>query len=168
MMSFNVNGSRESSSPSLSQVVALSMTYRLLLKMLAVAPVAMVAVPLLLRVAYFVFDRLTNNHTILSLLMTWAFTEAIRKLICQSAPSKERAHDALAKTEVALPCLMFSASAFAVRIVVTPLEDGLGIKGILTWSPTITFSFAFRLAIGMLLLGMAVILRFVGPPSIGM
>jgi hypothetical protein len=117
--------------------------------------------------AYFVLDRFTNNHTILSLLMVCALTLAVRKMIRRSAPSKESAEEAVAKTEVGLPCLMFLASTLVINFIVSPLERVAGIKGILTWSPTISFFSAFRVAAGMLLLGLAVILRFVGPHSVG-
>jgi hypothetical protein len=166
-MSFSGDMSRSSSQPTLSQIVALSMTYRRLLALLGFVAVLTIAAPLVSKAAYLVFDRLTNNHTILSLVMTSAATFTVRNLIRQSAPSKQNAEEALAKTEVGLPFLMFLASAFVIQVVVTPLEDGLGIKQILTWSPTITFSIAFRLASGMLILGVAVILRFIGPPSVG-
>ena len=166
-MSFSGDMSRSSSKPTLSQIVALSMTYRRLLALWGFVAVLTVAVPLVSKAAYLVFNRLTSNHTILSLLMTNAATFTVRNLIGKSTPSKQNAEEALAKTEVGLPFRMFLASAFVIQVVVTPFKDGLGIKERLTWSPMINFSVAFRLASGMLTLGVAVILRFIGPPSVG-
>jgi hypothetical protein len=105
-MSSNGDMSRSPALPTWSQIVALAMTYRRLLEAWAIAPVLTVSAPLVSKMAYFVLDRFTNNHTILSLLMVCALTMDVRKMIRQSASSKESAKEAVAKTEVGLPCLL--------------------------------------------------------------
>lgn len=162
MSSFETTKAR----PTMSQVVALSMTYRLFYKILKAPVLVLLALPITLRLSYFVFDRLTNGHTLLSLIMTMALTSSVRRLILQMAPTKAGAQDALAKTEMGLPFLMFASTCLVTNFVLAPLESALGIRSLLTWSPVLTFSLALRACALTLLLGLSVLLRYVGPPSV--
>ncbi len=152
--------------PTMGQVVALTMTYRLFFKILQAPILLILALPVALRASYFIFDRLTGNHTILSMVTTWALTSSVRQLIRHLAPNKAAAQDALAKTKVRLPCLMFATTCIVAKYALSPLEDRFEIRSILTWSPVLTFSLAFRGCIFTLLLGLSIILRYVGPPSV--
>jgi hypothetical protein len=152
--------------PNMSQVVALSMTYRLFYKVLKAPLVLLLALPIALRLSYFIFDRLTNDHTLLSLIMTAALTSSFRQLILQMAPTKADQQDALAKTSIGLPCLMFAVTCGITNFVLSPLETALGIRSFLTWSPVLTLSLALRACALTLFLGLSVLLRYVGPPSV--
>lgn len=152
--------------PTLSQVVALSMTYRLMFKVLQAPVVALLLLPVALRLCYFIFDGLTNKHTILSLTITMALTSSVRRLIHQAAPNEASAQEALTKSQVVLPCLVFTATCLFTNYFITPLEASLGARAFLTWSPTLTFSLALRAAGLAFLLGLSVLLRYIGPPSV--
>jgi hypothetical protein len=151
----------------LCQIVALSLTYRRILKACLGLPSLTILSPLAFQFVCFLSDHLTMNHSLLSILLTYFGTSYIREMIGKSAPSKKQADESLAKTNLSLPCFIFAATLILIRFVVTPIEKSLGLANILTWTPKVATGFAFRLAIGMLILGFAVILRFVGPASIG-
>ena len=166
-MSFQGDMSRSSSQPTLSQIVALSMTYKLIGALCLLVVIVTLAVPLSFKIAYFMLDGLTNDHTVLSLLLTTIATLVTRNMIRQSAPSKRKAEEALAQIAVGLPLLAFTVVVILIRFIVSPIEAQLRIKQLITWSPVITFTFAFRIGTGIILLGLSVILRFIGPQSIG-
>jgi hypothetical protein len=155
------------SKPTWDQVVALTVTYRRLLYILLCAPTFIIATPLALNISYLIFDRLTNNHTILTFALTVLATHSIQTSIRNFAPTKANAEEAVAKTEAGLPLILFVFLAIAANVVFTPLGDMFGIKEILTWSPSVTFSFALHLAFGTFFLGLTVVLRYAGPHSIG-
>jgi hypothetical protein len=148
-------------------LVALTMTIRRLFVVWGALPFLTAASPLLTNVGYFVLNRLTKNHAILSIVLTVGATTSLRDLIRRSAPSKQAAQDSLAKCQFWLPMLMFLGSAFFVRAVIDPFGDMLGITKLLTWSPRISVWGALYLASGMCLLGLAIIARYVGPSSVG-
>ena len=154
------------SKPTMSQALALWMTYRLMYRVLQAPLGVLLILSVALRLCYFVFDRLTNDHTILSLLLTVALTSSVRRLIGQAAPDKASEQEALAKTRAGLPFLMFVAACLFTNYFISPLESSLGIRSILTWAPILTFSWAVRAAAFALLLGFSVVARYVGPPSI--
>jgi hypothetical protein len=148
-------------------LVALTMTIRRLFVVWGALPFLTAASPLLMKVSYFVLNRLTKNHAILSIVLTVGATRAFQDLIRRSAPSKQAAQDSLAKSQFWLPMLMFLGSAVAVRAVIDPFGNMLGITKLLTWSPRIPVWGALYLASGMCLLGLAIIARYVGPSSVG-
>jgi hypothetical protein len=166
-MSNTVGGDGLNNSFNLSQVVALGVAYRRIFKACAGFPVLTIITPFVFKVVCFLSDRLTMNHSILSLIMTASSTIAIRRMIHLSAPSLKLAKESLVKTEVRLPCLMFLFSITLIRVFVVRIEERLGLAALFTWSPTMTFSLAFRLAMGMFLLGIAVVSRYIGPASVG-
>lgn len=151
----------------LSQIVALSFIYKRLLKSCFVLPCIAIFTPVVWKLTCIVCDRITANHSLLSLTLTTYSTFLTRRLIWRSAPSKEAASKSLEKTEFKLPFLLFLGSVLFIRFFVVPLEATFGLKNILQWSPTIPFFSAMRLAIGMSLLSLSVISRFVGPASVG-
>jgi hypothetical protein len=146
---------------SLGQVIAITMTYRSLLVVWGVLPLVTVASPLVLNMAYFLLNRATSGHAILSIILTTSTTALIRRWILRSAPTEKDGQDAAAKTKW-LPFVMF--------LVNTALLRGFGAmfgKTFLTWSPRIPLSVALRLSFGMLILGLAVMARYIGPNSVG-
>lgn len=165
-MSNTVGGNGCNKQFNLSQIVALGVAYSRIFKACRL-PLLTVAAPFVIKVVCFLSDRLTMDHSILSLIMTASFTIAIRRMIQVSAPSSKLAEDSLAKTEVRLPALMFLVSVAFIRIFIVRIERRVGVATIFAWSPIITFSLAFRLAVGMSLLGIAVICRYIGPASFG-
>lgn len=152
--------------PSMSQLIALTMSYGLFYKMLQAPVLLIVGLPIVLQVFQLVFDRFTYNHTIISLVIASALTLSVRDMIRKSAPTEARAQNALAKTELLLPCIMFAITAIFSGIILTPLGTRFGIQAWLTWAPAVTLPTIFRGCLCTLLLGLMVISRYVGPPSI--
>lgn len=167
-MSNTISSDRGKNRFNLSLVVALSLTYKRILKSCFVMPFLTIVAPFVWKLTCMISDRITDNHSLLSLFLTSFFTFLLRRMIRQSAPSKEKASESLAKTEVRLlPCILFVVSVLFIRFFVTPFEEVFGLKNMLKWSPSISFSSAMRLAIGMSLLSVSVVSRFVGPASVG-
>lgn len=155
----------ETPQPTLSQAVALSMTYRLLWDILRAAPMAAVVVPLALKVIYFFVDFLTRSHTTLTLLMTISMTFGLRRSIDQAAPTPKHAKEALAKSRVSLPVAMFLLSCVMINLVLSPIEKTSG-RQFFTASPNISISSTLRIAVGLALLGISVVFRYISPPSV--
>lgn len=144
------------------------MTYRRLLKLGMLPILLLIAGPVILTTLYWILDRWTNQHTLLSLAMTGYTSTKVQDWIRKRAPTNDKAELALKKTRIGLLVGAFGASVLLIRGVLVPLEHYSGaLQRMLTLSPTISFSVYIRLAIGIELLSLIVILRFVGPPSVG-
>jgi len=143
------------------------MTYKLVVSSLGFAPILVMLLPLLSAITSAVLDGLTRGHTLLTVLLTWCATDSVRAIIRVSAPSKASGDDAVARTAFGLPALLFIACLAIIRLIVVPLESVFGLRDILTWSPSISVSLAARLAMIFFLLGLSVVFRFIGQPSIG-
>ena len=167
MVSVNTSMSRAASPPSLGQIAALTLTFRRLISIWGTAPMISIATPFISNAVYFVLNRITKNHAILTVLLTVLATVSFRNFIHSAAPTQKAARESLEKSRTWLPLSMFLAAAFLMRCVGPILGNTFRITPLLTWSPRISFSAAFRLAVGMALLGLAVVARYVGPSSVG-
>ena len=157
----------DESLPGWDTVVAMGVVYKRVLFNALLVPTILAVTPIALNLAYMIFDRLTSNQTILTFGLTYLSTHLIQNMIRNTAPTSKDAGEALAKTEFWLPLIMFVAMSITATFVLYPLGERLGINNVLTWSPSVTFSSAFGLAVGTVLLELSIILRYVGPMSIG-
>ena len=133
------------------------LTYRPIIFLLFAGPAIILSMTLIPVISRVVLDYVTNQHTLLAICMTIFFSKTIENLIIQAAPTKEKAIKSLEKSRGWLSYFMiFVTNVFIIRLIVIPLEDVLGLKDILTWSPSLSFSTAIRLACGGLLLGLSV------------
>jgi len=165
-MSNTISSDRGKNRFNLSLVVALSLTYKQILKSCFIMPFLTIATPIVWTLTCMISDRITKNHSLLSVIFTSYGTFLLRRMIRQSAPSKEAASESIAKTEIKLPFFVFLASVFLIRLFVIPFEKAFGLQNI-QLLPSLSFSSAMRLAIGMFLLSISVVSRFVGPASVG-
>lgn len=165
-MNPSTNKAHEGMAPTLGQLAALSLTYKLLFKTLQLIPLAFLILPILINASNVIIGGLTKNHTIVSIAMTAALTSMIRAMILSSAPSRARGVADLEKIEITLPLVMFIVSAIAIHLIVAPIESALGISGLLTWTLSISIGDSLRLAAFSFVLNLSVILRYVGPPSV--
>ena len=140
-----------------STTTALMLTYRPIIFLLFAGPAIILSMTLIPVISRVVLDYITNQHTLLAICMTIFFSKTIENLIIKAAPTKEKAIKSLEKSRGWLSYfLIFVTNVFIIRLIVIPLEDVLGLKDILTWSPSLSFSTAIRLACGGLLLGLSV------------
>jgi hypothetical protein len=167
MASVNTNMSRAAPLPSLGQIAALTLTFRRLIRIWGTVPMLTIVSPFVSNAIYFVLNRITKNHAILTMLLTVLGTVSFRNLIHTAAPTQKAAKESLEKSSTWLPLSIFIAAAFLTRGAGPILGNTFRITPLLTWSPRISFSAAFRLAAGMALLGLAVAARYVGPSSVG-
>jgi hypothetical protein len=152
----------------LSQMVALSYTYRIMFKVLVTGPLVLILLQLVFMTSFLILDTITNQHTIITVIATVAITPAIQRQIVKAAPTEDQAAATAKKLRYWSPALVLLACVVLARYVDTPLEDVLRLKTVLTLSPPIIpFATAFRLAIGSFILGFSICARYVGPPSIG-
>ena len=155
--------------PSWDKVVAIAFVYKRLLFSLAIIPgFLMVVTPILWWLIIPICNALTNNYSLLTFGLTHISTRSIQHKIRQTAPSPKEASEALLATEFWLPSMMFVFFAgIAQKNIWSSIGELLGINGILTFTPTLSISFAFQMALGTTLLGLAVVSRYIGPFSIG-
>ena len=148
-------------------LVALALTARRLFAIYMFLPALTMASPVVLTVASWVLNLLTQNHAILSVLLTVTMTSACRDIIVRSAPTRKKASEALAKCQVTLPLFIFVLSAIVINMCIAPLGAFFEATHFLTWSPRISVFVACRFAAGMGLLGLSLLLRYLGPNSVG-
>jgi hypothetical protein len=140
-----------------STTTALMLTYRPIIFLLFAGPAMILSMTLIPVISQYVLDYVTSQHTLLAICMTIFFSKTIENLIIKAAPTKEKAIKSLEKSRCWLSYFMiFVTNVFIIRLIVIPLEEVLGLKHILTWSPSLSFSTAIRLACGGLLLGLSV------------
>lgn len=151
----------------LSQIVALGVTYRHIMNATLRFPALVIATPLVLKVVCFLADGLTKNHSVLTLILTILLTAYARQVGRMSAPSAKVAEETLARFRLRIPSSIFVLIALIMRYGIARIEEPLGLTKALTWSPSFSFGLAIRLAIGMFLLSIAVIVQYVGPASVG-
>ena len=151
-----------------SQMIAMSVTYRILCIVLFGVTMLIVGLPLAVTIAFYFLDRISRHHTILTVLMAVASSLYIESKIKTMAPTASQAKESLKKVNWWLPLVMLFPSILISSVVITPLESALGIRLLLTWTPPIfPVAVAARVALGAFLLGSSVCARYIGPPSIG-
>jgi len=165
-MSSNPQLDRVRPKPSSSTTTALMLTYRPIIFLLFAGPTLVMSLPLVAVAFRSVFGTTTDQHALLTICMTAFFSKILENSIMKAAPTKEIAIKSLERSRGWLFFATFLTSVFVIRLVVNPLEKILGLKSILTWSPSISILSALRLACGGFLLGLSVVARYIGPQSI--
>jgi len=165
-MSSNPKLDRVRPKPSSSTTTALMLTYRPIIFLLFAGPTLVMSLPLVAVAFRSVFGTTTDQHALLTICMTAFFSKILENSIMKAAPTKEIAIKSLERSRGWLFFATFLTSVFVIRLVVNPLEKILGLKSILTWSPSISILSALRLACGGFLLGLSVVARYIGPQSI--
>jgi len=164
-MPSNQELTRGRQSPVLSEMVALSYSYRLILFMLFLGPVLILALPLVSWTALLIFDFAMNRQTALTLFMTFVSSKVIENKIASVAPTKRDADEAL-KRPFLIRFLMFAASIIVSHFVITALgNDYFTLPQNLSFA-NLSFAMAVRFAIGAFLLGISVVFRYIGPNSV--
>lgn len=163
------DGRRSDPKPlSLVEVVAAFMTFRRLFVVWGMAPLLVAVAPLIAGLCLSLFDIVSSGSGFLSLALTGAITLVGRNVIAMYAPSVKQRDDALSDSRVALPLVSFFCSRTIISYVLAPFAKFVGYEHLLKFSPRLPYLTAFCLSGCMLLLGAAVLCRFVGPISVGM
>jgi hypothetical protein len=119
-------------------------------------------VPLSTILAVYLLSQL-SCMALVSLALSYVATKRVQQFIVTSAPTKQHAKTAVESTRIWVPLVIFLTSVFVMRTLaaITILTP------ILTWSPALSLAVAIRLALSSILLGLSVVSRFVGSPSVG-
>jgi len=142
------------------------LTYRPVIFLMFAAPTLVMLLPLVAAVVHVVFGTTTDQHAILAIVITVLFSKMLESSITNAAPTKEIAIKSLERSRGWLFFAVFSLSILAIRLIFIPLQQILGLKPFLAWSPSLSISSALRLAFGGFLLGLSVVARYIGPQSI--
>jgi len=171
----------EYSTPTLCHVTAMTMCYRRLALVLCVGPLVCVIVPILVKI--FIWC-LSFPSVILAIVLTWIWDLSLRSV----APSRKLLDEARMKNRFTVPLAALLLSYFALYLL-SRLEfsDNMTAKissvfssmfskvsgriHSLGWSlpttPTISWGLGFSPAMGLLLIDVALLCRFVGQLSMG-
>jgi len=152
----------------LHQGVAISMVFRRILLLIGLFPFgSCLLFPTALWLTGFLL-RWFTDYSLLVVLGTVAFTVLAHHTIYQYATSKVALQVSLEKTRVKVPVAAFVLSCFLAKYIIGPLEPFLPTKLMdCTKSiPLIAPLFAIRVAGTMVVAGIFVACRFVGPMSI--
>jgi hypothetical protein len=114
-----------------------------------------------------VLDYLTNGYGVLSTVGAVLLTLAGRAFIAAYAPSKKHRDDAFRKSIVVLPVLAFATFQFVMHFILVPLSSAFGFKDTLTVTPQIPYLVTVKIAVSLLVLGLTIMLRYVGKVSVG-
>lgn len=172
----SVGGQRHVLAPTLAQGVAVAATYRVLLVVLGLPPILLVVVPTVLQIWLFVMDLATVGGCGLFMTVGVAvWTLLGRWMIHQYAPTPQKRKKALRKSRLMLPLVGFVTIQLLLRFLIVPSlrwvstrSASLGVfLRMLQYTPSMPVSFLFRVSASMILLGLTVAARFVGPSSIG-
>ena len=151
----------------LAQVVATVVSFRRLLVVWCIAPLVVAVTLPIVGLYIFTMDRITSGQGFVTTLITGAVALVGRSAIAFYAPSAKQRDDALKDSRFALPLVAFFLSRTFISYILFPVAIRLGFGGIVLYSPRLPYVTAFRLAACMLLLGADILVRFLGPISIG-
>ena len=152
---------------SLSQCVATVVTFRRLLVVCGIVPLVVAASPLVAGVYLAIMDLITSGFGFLSTVVAVGITILGRCTITTYAPTTKQRDDALAHSRASLPLAGFALGRILIFYVLHPLASWFGLDEVLVFSPKLPYMTAFRLSACTLLLGVAILARFVGPVSVG-
>ena len=149
-----------------SQAVAVYLTIELLVRAFQLPVVVVISLSLVPRGCYLILDFFTDRHTLIALLLTTACTMYARTFLQRIAPSPKDAQEGLARVKVILPILAFVPVCLFCHFILNPLGRLTGMEWILTWSPRMSWSFMCRAILFCLAMGLSVLARYIGPPSV--
>jgi hypothetical protein len=158
---------RERKPPTLAEVVATLLTFRRLLVIWGIVPLIVAASPFVAGLYLVVMNFVTSGSGFLSTLLTTGVTLIGRHAIIIYAPSWKQRDDALSDSQMLLPLAAFVFSRVIISGILSPIATWLGFQGVILFSPKPPYTSSLLLAAWMLLLGAAVLFRFVGPVSVG-
>lgn len=151
----------------LEHCVAFVVTMRRLLVVVFIVPLVCAFSPVIFGIYLSLLDILMSGFGFLSTIMAVCVTVLGRAAINVYAPSPKKRQDALAKSRVSLPLVGFILGRITISYLLYPLSTWLGLDGMLKYSPELPYMNALRLSACMLLLGVVILARFVGPVSVG-
>jgi hypothetical protein len=151
---------------SLNTVVATVIVLRTLVVVWGLFPIVVMASPFLAGLLLFVLNTLTSGYGFISIMGTITFTLAVRAFIASYAPSPKHRDDAFRKSALVLPVLSFVAFQAMLQLVLVPVSTALGFNHLLRMYPSIPYVEALRIAISMFFLGLAIVIRYIGPVSV--
>ena len=155
------------STPPLADVVAILDSWRKLIVVLGLMPVLTVLSPLLLWSFITIMNLISAGHGVLTSIGSLTLIACVRSMIFSYAPSAQEKDEALHQRRFMIPLLSFAFSRqFCVNLL-DPLFAKFGATNLLYYTPRLPYKPALQLAGCMILLGLAVIIRFIGPCSIG-
>lgn len=153
--------------PSLAQVVAMIDTWRKLMVVWGLLPALMVLAPLLVWSSITAMNLISCGHGLLTSLGTFALTALSRSTITAYAPSIQERDLALYQSRWIVPVFSFAISRQVCIKMLDPIFSRVGLTYMLHYTPKLPYMIAVRIGAAMLLLGLAIIIRFIGPFSVG-
>lgn len=163
---------KSSSSPvpkpvTLSQCVATIIAFRRLVVVWGIVPMVVAALPLVVGLYLAFMDLVTAGYGFSSTVLAICFTVLGCCAISMHAPSPQKRNDALSQSRVLLPLAGLVVGRIFISYFLQPVMKWLRLDGVLMYSPKLPYMTALRLSACMLLLGTVVLVRFVGPVSVG-
>ena len=158
---------RDRQPPTLAEVVATLMTFRRLLVVWGIVPLVLAAAPLVISLYLVIMNFLTSGSGFLSSVLTVVITLIGRHAITFYAPSAKQRDESLSDSRILLPLIGFVCSRIIISGVLSPITTLLGFQGVIMFLPRLPYISSLLIAACMLLLGAAVLFRFVGPVSVG-
>ena len=160
----------ESKKPTMDEVISMALCYRRLAFVLGTGPTVVALTPWVVKTALAMVNGVTKGYGyatfVLTGLLTWIWYTSLKS----AAPSPEKLQDAYRKSQGRLPLLMFVGSCVFLRFLAGS-SSSTGQQqqrpNILQWTPHISWGVGLGPACGLTLVGLAVLLRLVGPSSIG-
>ena len=153
--------------PTLAQIVAMIDAWRRLMVVWGLLPALTVLSPLVVWSLVTVLNHTTHGHGVLTATGSLALTAWARSMIISYAPSTQAKNDALYQSRWIIPLISFILSRQICVKLLEPVFEKIGMTELLRFTPWVPYMIALRLAGSMALLGLAVIMRFIGPCSIG-
>jgi len=129
-------------------------------------PALTVLSPLVVWSLVTVLNHTTHGHGVLTATGSLALTAWARSMIISYAPSTQAKNDALYQSRWIIPLISFILSRQICVKLLEPVFEKIGMTELLRFTPWVPYMIALRLAGSMALLGLAVIMRFIGPCSI--
>jgi hypothetical protein len=158
---------RDPKPPTLAKVVATLMTFRRLLVIWGIVPLIVAASPFVAGLYLVVVNFVTSGSGFLSTLVAIGVTLIGRHAITTYAPSPKQCDDAFSDSRILLPLAGFVCSRVIISSILSPIANWLGFHSVILFSPKPPYTSSLLLAACMLLLGAAVLIRFIGPVSVG-
>lgn len=152
---------------SVSQCVATVITLRRLIVVSSIVPLIVAASPLVVGVFLAIMDFMTAGFGFLLTIVGVVFTILGLWAINLYAPDAKQREEALSKSRISLPLSALLLGMIFISYVLDPVARWMGLSNMLTFSPKLPYLTAFQLSACMLLLGGAILSRFVGPISVG-
>jgi hypothetical protein len=157
-----VNAKKQPST-TLCEIVALLVSCRRLVVVSVGPPIIVVIIPWLLEVYLWFANIITAGHGFICTILAGTFTVLTLDAIRRSAPTPEKGKEAMEQSMAILPILSFVIA----RLVVLFISGWRLLDILFMFTPHVDEGITTRLASCMMLLSLAVLLRFIGTVSIG-